>query len=195
MPDERGAVEALILVDLQRAFVTEAGAVPGAGDLLHCARSLLDRARAGGALVIHLQNDGADGAVDEPGQHGWELQLSPLEHEPVLRKANDDGFAGTDLADLLMRNRVGRLAIAGVLSEMCVAATARTALAKGFSVVLPHDAHATYAIPASDGYGPGVPAWAVARVAEWSLGDEVELVESASSVTFDNASGHDHNVS
>jgi hypothetical protein len=32
---------------------------------------------------------------------------------------------------------------------MCVAATARTALARGFRVVLPHDGHATYDIPAT----------------------------------------------
>lgn len=34
--------------------------------------------------------------------------------------------------------------MAGLLSEMCVSATVRSALARGLQVVLVHDAHATY---------------------------------------------------
>jgi hypothetical protein len=37
------------------------------------------------------------------------------------------------------------------MSEMCVQATARTALARGYRVVLPHDAHGTYNVPAVPG--------------------------------------------
>lgn len=83
----------------------------------------------------------------------------------------------------------GALIVCGVMSEMCVSATARTALRLGFGVVLPHDAHATYDIPAVDGIGDAVPAAHVSRVAEWALGDQVEVVPRAAAVTFRAARG------
>lgn len=147
-------------------------------------RGLLERARRAGSLVVHLQNDGALGTGDEPGQQGWVLHLPPAGGEPVVRKAHDDGFRGTALAQILASHQVTRLAVAGALSEMCVRATAGTALALGFGVVLPHDAHATYGIPAVEGFGPAVPAAAVSRAAEWSLGDGAELVPCAAGVRF-----------
>lgn len=66
---------------------------------------------------------------------------------------------------------------------MCVAATARAALELGYGVLLPHDAHATYNVPA----GPGseeVPAAMAARAAEWSLGDEIVICASSHEVNF-----------
>ncbi|HVB42141.1 MAG TPA: isochorismatase family protein [Streptosporangiaceae bacterium] len=178
------AVQALVLVDVQNAFVTGADAVPDAADLLAAVGLMLTQARRAGSLVIQLQNDGRPGTPDEPGQPGWALHLAPAEHEAVIRKAHDDGFRGTALAELLAERGVARIAVAGLMSEMCLAATARSALDRGLGVVLPHDAHATCDIPAVPWYGQGVPATIAARVAEWSLGDEIELVASAHSVEF-----------
>jgi streptothricin hydrolase len=77
------------------------------------------------------------------------------------------------------------MAIAGVLSEMCVAATARAALERGYRVVLPHDAHATYDVPAGPGFDQAVPEAVAARAAESSLGDEIELTSPAVEVIFE----------
>lgn len=63
-------------------------------------------------------------------------------------------------------------------------ATARTALARGYRVVLPHDAHATYNIPAVPGVSDEVPAHVVSRVAAWALGDEPESTVDTAAVTF-----------
>ncbi|MEU5012479.1 isochorismatase family protein [Streptomyces sp. NPDC021749] len=181
-----GAVEALILVDIQSAFVAGEAAVPDAARVLDRSRDLLARARAAGALVIHLQNDGEPGTVDAPHTPGWELHLpvEPGPRETVVRKTQDDGFEGTALGDLLEAADVEGLAICGVLSEMCVSATARTALAHDYRVVLPHDAHATYDIPAAPGISDVVPAAMNSRAAEWALGDEVEIVARAADVPF-----------
>ncbi len=73
--------------------------------------------------------------------------------------------------------------LVGIQSEMCVAATARGALARGFAVVLPRDGHTTYDVPA-DGGAPAVPAAQVSRVAEWSLGDEVVVPDRLVDVRF-----------
>lgn len=171
--------DCLIVVDVQRAFVDGPKAIPGGVRLVERVSRLLTAARQAGTLVVHLQNDGLRGALDEPGTPGWELPLAPSEpgrNEVIIRKFSDDGFVGTSLAEMLKRRRVHRVVIVGLLSEMCVSATARAALARGLSVVVPRDAHGTYDLN-------DIPADVVARVAEHALGDEPDLVDSAE-VTF-----------
>ncbi|MFJ2703122.1 isochorismatase family protein [Streptomyces sp. NPDC087428] len=177
--------QALIVVDVQRAGVSGDRAVPGAAGLLERTADLLARARSGGALVVHLQNDGAPGSGDEPHTPGWALHL-PVEAGPaeVVRKTRDDGFAGTSLGDLLTGAGVESLAVCGVMSEMCVQATARTALALGHRVVLPYDAHATQDIPAAPGIDAAVPAAVVSRVAAWAISGDAEVTRPAADVTF-----------
>ncbi len=192
MPAPVATADALLLVDLQRGFLTGTTAVPAADVVVSAAEVLLEAARLSGAPVIHLQNDGPPGAIDEPGHPGWQLHLQPQAAEPVIRKTGDDGFAGTSLGALLTARRVRHLVVCGIQSEMCVAATVRAALASGMAVLLPHDAHATYSIPASDKYGPQVPAATVARVAEWSLGDRLQLVPHARDVGFAPTASDDH---
>ncbi|WP_031470796.1 cysteine hydrolase family protein [Sciscionella sediminilitoris] len=177
-------VAALLLVDLQRGFVTGDSAVPAAVPLLRTVSALLERARASGAFVVQLQNDGPEGELDEPGTPGWQPYFPPAEGEPVVRKTADDGFYETELGELLRAKEIRRLAVCGVLSEMCVRATAEEALDRGYGVVLPHDAHATYDIPPAPGDTDPVPAAMAARTAEWSLGDQVEILAAAGQVRF-----------
>lgn len=144
-------VTALLVVDVQSAFVAGDAAVPDATRLVDRVTDLVGRAREAGALVVHLQNDGPAGEPDEPGTPGWELHL-PVRTGPtetVIRKSEDDGFEKTSLEAELSAAGVRALAVCGVMSEMCVLATARRALELGYRVVLPHDAHATYDIPAA----------------------------------------------
>nr|WP_281292894.1 isochorismatase family protein [Streptomyces alboniger] len=185
-PKSLAPVQALIVIDMQSAFVSGHEAVPEAGRLLGVVGDLMARARESGALVVQLQNDGEPGACDEPDTPGWRVHL-PVDAgrgEVVLRKTVDDGFEETRLEELLREAGATDLALCGVMSEMCVSATARTALDLGFRVVLPHDAHATYDIPAAEGISDLVPAAVVSRVAEWALGDEVEVVAQARDVGF-----------
>ncbi|WP_369201699.1 isochorismatase family protein [Streptomyces sp. PU-14G] len=182
-------VDALLVVDMQTAFVTGAEAVPDAARVLSGTRRLLAAARAVGAPVVHVQNDGEEGAPDEPGTAGWELFVRPEPGERVVRKEEDDGFEGTGLRAHLHQQRVRSLAVCGVLSEMCVSATARTALRLGYRVVLPHDAHGTYDVPAAPDISEVVPAAMAARAAEWALGDEIEIVPFAADVRFAGTEG------
>src|SRR6266508_2365498 len=169
---------ALLVIDAQQGLLDGETAVPDAIGVIHRIRTVLAAARSAGALVVHLQNDGTPGTLDEPGMPGWFIhpKVAPEPSELLLRKSRDDGFDGTELADILARNQVRRIAVVGLLSEMCVSATVRGALARGFHVVLVRDAHATYNLD-------DIPAAVVARVAEHALGDEVELIDAAS-VTF-----------
>jgi nicotinamidase-related amidase len=168
-------VQALVVVDMQRGLLIGPQAVPGAAALTDRVEELIDRATAAGAVVVQLQNDGAPGQVDEPGEPGWELALTG---GTEVRKFTDDGFADTSLGALLTEQGVHRVAVCGVLSEMCVSATARSALARGLGVVLPHDRHSTYDLD-------DIPAAVVARVAEHALGDQPERVAATTDVVFD----------
>jgi streptothricin hydrolase len=167
-------VHALVVVDMQRGLLTGREAVVGAPELTERVAELIRRATDAGAFVVQLQNDGAPGQVDEPGTPGWELALPG---GTVLRKTTDDGFADTPLSALLAGRRVRRVAVCGVLSEMCVSATARGALARGLGVVLPRDGHGTYDLD-------DIPAATVGRVAEHALGDQPERVASTADVVF-----------
>ncbi|MHA4778920.1 isochorismatase family protein [Streptomyces sp. MSC1_001] len=179
-------VDALVVVDVQAAFVTGGGAVPGAARLVDRTADLIARARQGGALLVHLQNDGPPGAEDEPHTPGWELhhpvRLGP--REVVVRKPYDDGFRETQLGAVLADAGVRAVAVCGVMSEMCVQATARTALERGYRVVVPHDAHATQDVPAAPGISGVVPAATVSRVAAYALGSDAEVTVPAAGVTF-----------
>lgn len=117
--------------------------------------NLLLAARAAGAFVVHLQNDGPAGASDEPRTAGWHIhpRVSPLTDEIVCRKLTDEGSRAPILA-------------------VCVSATARGALARRLGVVLARHAHATYDVG-------DISASTVARVAEHALGDEVCFIDSA----------------
>lgn len=178
--------EALIVVDVQSAFVSGEGAVPDAVRLVERTTDLIARARRDGALVVHLQNDGPPGAEDEPHTPGWELHhpVEPGPAEVVIRKPKDDGFDGTALGGLLAGAGVEALAVCGVMSEMCVQATARTALARGYRVVLPYDAHATQNVPAAPGISEEIPAATVSRVAAWALGSDADTTTRSADVSF-----------
>jgi nicotinamidase-related amidase len=107
----------------------------------------------------------------------------------VIRKPRDDGFDATPLGEVLVAAGVRSLAICGVMSEMCVRATATTALARGYRVLLPYDAHGTYDIPAVPGVSEAIPAHIASRVAAWSLGDQPETTVPTESVTFTSPPG------
>ncbi|WP_329042974.1 cysteine hydrolase family protein [Streptomyces sp. NBC_01422] len=177
---------ALIVVDVQRAFVRGDDALPEAARLVDRTADLIARARAAGALVVHVQNDGAAGADDEPHTAGWELH-HPVEAGPtevVIRKTHDDAFQETSLGALLTASGVRSLAVCGLMSEMCVQATARSAVALGYRVALPYDAHATYDIPAEPGISAALPAATVSRVAAWPLSRDADVTARAADVTF-----------
>jgi nicotinamidase-related amidase len=141
MPD---MTTALLLIDVQRNMLEPPEPVPAAPLVRPVLESLLDRARADGTLVVHVQNDGPVGEIDEPHTPPWELVFTPIEGEHVVNKTEGNAFAGTALAGVLDKVGVDRVVVAGMQSNYCVEQTSRAALERGLAVVLVSDAHATY---------------------------------------------------
>lgn len=181
---DSAVAHAVMVIDMQRAFVDGPGAIPRIGTVLKAAQRQIDAARAAGALVVFLQNDGEAGEPDQSETAGWELAIEPESRDVVVRKRHDNGFAETDLDALLRSHDVKTISMCGVMSEMCVAATARSAMERGYEVILAHDAHGTYNVPALASGEPQVPAQLAARAAEWSLGDAVLIPLTSEFVRF-----------
>src|SRR6478735_7800079 len=135
----------LLLVDAQRNMLEGDTAVADAERFRAVLDGLLEAARDAGAAVVHVKNDGRPGDPDEPGTPGWELAFDRRPGEPVVRKDVPNTFESNPaLADVLHAMGVETLVVAGLQSELCVQATALGALERGFHVVVPAAAHATF---------------------------------------------------
>jgi len=146
---------ALILVDVVNSFFLEGmpNHYPEAADVLPALRRLLSLARSAGRLVVH--------AVERhhPGFDDYEWRKLPRHHlvgdpdaaffegfgpasarEIVCPKRRYSAFFATDLALFLREQRIERVIIAGVKTNVCIRATAQDAFANGFAIVVPREA-------------------------------------------------------
>jgi nicotinamidase-related amidase len=144
---------ALVLVDLQRDFWTEAvaRAVPELPDRV---AALVTYARAEGLTVVHLRArfrpDGSDWiaryrlgnripCIDgTPGAARLPF-AEELPGEPVVTKQSFDGFLGTDLDEVLAQRGTRVLLLAGLVTSTCVLFTAATATQRGYLVKVVSD--------------------------------------------------------
>ncbi len=142
--------KALFVVDVQQwGFADYEWCLPDADELLPRLRARLEQAREAGIPIIHVQNDGAEGELDAPGEPLWNLVLEPKAGELVVNKTTQDTFeSNPDLAAKLRESGITEIEMIGCQSEMCVRSTALGALAAGFKVSVPVGLHGTYA---SDG--------------------------------------------
>jgi nicotinamidase-related amidase len=139
---------ALVVVDVQNDYFP-GGANPLEGPEAAAAatRGLLDAFRAAGEPVVHLQHvwDEPDAPFMRPGTPGVEIhpEVAPAAGEPVIQKAFPNGFRDTGLEQALRDRGVERVVVCGMMTAMCVDATARAAADLGFEVSVAQDACAT----------------------------------------------------
>lgn len=141
-------VTALVLVDVQTAAFGGAGIPPmhQADRLLQNTLALLRHARRSGIPVVHIQHCGDPGTAFAEGAPGWAIlpAVSPMREEALVRKRARNAFESTDLDKVLRRLGARRIIVAGLQSELCVAATCRGALELGYEVQLAQDGHSTW---------------------------------------------------
>lgn len=152
---------ALLVVDMQRAFV-EAGqalCVAGAAATVPRIAATVARLRARGGAVVWVRReyapDGSDmeafrreqmraaGTLDvmAPGSYGAR-PAAGLEGEPgdlVVVKKRFSAFFGTGLEPHLRREGIGTVLVAGTQTPNCVRATAFDALSYGYRTIVPAD--------------------------------------------------------
>ena len=145
----------LIIIDAQREYVD--GALPLAGVDAALARiaETLEKARAAGAPVVHVQHKGRAGGLFDPETPAFAFadQAMPAAGEAIVQKGLPNSFAGTDLNAVLEKAGRKRLILAGFMTHMCVSATARAALDLGYQSTVLSDATATRDLPDPAGNG------------------------------------------
>jgi nicotinamidase-related amidase len=132
----------LLVVDAQRNMLLPPESVPDATVVGPAIEAVLTRARAAGARVVHIRNNGGTGDPDEPGTPGWELVYDVADGEHVVDKPQCDSFVETNLADLVPAG--APVVVVGMQSEYCVRETALGALHRGHPVTVVSGAHSTY---------------------------------------------------
>lgn len=130
--------------------------VPGAERIIPKLREILDEARRAAVPVIyvadaHLPDDSefevwpSHALQDEWGGEVIE-ELAPLKGDFVIRKRRYSAFFGTDL-DLLLRERgLLHLYLTGVLTNICIYATALDAGMRGYGVSVFRDGVASLSV-------------------------------------------------
>ncbi|MGE4553205.1 MAG: cysteine hydrolase family protein [Desulfovibrionaceae bacterium] len=147
---------ALVLVDIQNDYFPGGRMVlSGPEAAAERAAALLARAREAGRPVIHVRHEAArPGATFFlPGTEGAAIHpaVAPLPGEAVVLKHFPNSFRGTDLQARLDGLGVKRILLAGMMTHMCIDATARAAFDLGYGVTLVADACATRDLTGPDG--------------------------------------------
>ena len=142
---------ALVIVDIQNDYFP-GGAMEnvGATEAAKQAALLLGAFRSKSLPVIHIQHlstrPGATFFV--PGTPGAEIHESvrPWSGESLFQKHFPSAFRETPLLEHLRNEKISRLAIAGMMTHMCIDTTTRAAADLGFACQLAQDACATRAL-------------------------------------------------
>lgn len=157
---------ALLVVDMQNGFCHERGSMPTRGVAIAGLDPLVGRvaaaiadARRDGLDVLFTRHGYRPGYVDCPPairsmlptgallRGTWDAEvldaLQPSADEVVIDKSRFDAFLHTQLEQVLRALGVHRLLIAGVLTNVCVETTARSAQQRDFDVVVLEDCTAS----------------------------------------------------
>ncbi|MEY2227649.1 MULTISPECIES: isochorismatase family protein [Streptomyces] len=135
----------LILIDYQNTYTRGVMELTGWEAALDAGAALLDRARAAGAKVIHVINDGGEGSpYDIRAEIGRiHPRVAPVDGEVVVVKTVPNGFVETDLGDHVDAAGHKDVLLAGFMTHMCVTFTAEGAFLRGNRPTVVADACAT----------------------------------------------------
>ena len=145
---------ALLLLDLQQDFLSDAGKMPVARNhvqpLLEAANAAIAIFKKAGRPIVAVGNEFRRGDVvmnllrgnasveGSPGAR-WDARV-PIGSAKYLPKWASDAFVNPELEPWLRERGVKVLAISGLFARACVTATAKSALRRGFKVYLIEDA-------------------------------------------------------
>ena len=169
---------AVVIIDAQNEYLDGKLPLPGTMPAIEAIRTLLAKARAAGAPVIHVAHKGkAGGLFDRDGRGGAIIAaVQPEGGEVVVEKPLPNAFAQTTLDAELKKTGRTSLVIAGFMTHMCVSSTARAALDLGYKTTVASDASATRDLP--DPLGGVISADALHRAALAELGDRFALIST-----------------
>jgi nicotinamidase-related amidase len=169
--------QTLVLVDIQRGFRDATWGKRNNPHFETNVSQLLRHWRSKKWPIIHVRHDSI--LASSPlrcGHIGNEFMecAEPLPNEPVISKAVNSAFIGTNLSEMLLNAKAKHLVFAGLTTDHCISTSTRMAANLGFSATVVSDATATFARQDSD--GQSIDAETVHRVSLASLRDEFSIV-------------------
>lgn len=141
---------ALLVIDMLEDFVRPGAPleVPDNRKILAAVRRRIARARKTGELVVyvcdaHRKNDPEFSRMGWPphavaGSPGAAVveRISPEPGDVVVEKKSYSGFHRTTLSSVLRRHGVGRLALSGCVTNICILYIAYEAVVRGYDVTV-----------------------------------------------------------
>ena len=139
---------ALLIVDLQNDYFPGGKMeLQGSPQAARQARRLIDAFRQSGQPVVFVRHISTRRGATFflPESEGAEIypEVEPQPGEPVFEKHFPNSFRETGLLEYLRRNGIENLVIGGMMTHMCLDATARAAFDHGFRCTVAGDACAT----------------------------------------------------
>lgn len=144
----------LLAIDFQNEYFDGRMPIPDGPCALREARRLVDWADRHGMAVIHVQHAApADSPIFAEGSKAFAIHdaLRPAPRHTVLRKATPSAFAGTTLDAELQARGIRTLVLTGLMTHMCVSATAFDAAPRGYQSLIASDACATRDLDLEEG--------------------------------------------
>ena len=139
---------ALLVIDIQKDYFP-GGKYPLVNPLEAAQKAymILQCFRESGNHHIHIQHISLepDATFFISGDRGTDIHdsVAHFEGEPIIYKHEPNAFLNTNLLELLKGWEIERLIITGMMTHMCVDATARAASDLGFQIIIAEDACAT----------------------------------------------------
>ena len=139
---------ALLIIDIQNDYFP-GGKYPLIKPLEAAQKTymILQCFRESGAHHVHIQHvsNEPDATFFISGDRGTDIHdsVAHFEGEPIVYKHEPNSFLNTNLLELLQSWGIERVVITGMMTHMCVDATARAAADLGFQVIVAEDACAT----------------------------------------------------
>lgn len=139
---------ALLVIDIQKDYFP-GGKYPLVNPLEAAQKAymILQCFRESGNPHVHIQHISLepDATFFISGDRGTDIHdsVAHFEGEPIVYKHEPNAFLNTNLLELLKSWETERVVITGMMTHMCVDATARAASDLGFQVMIAEDACAT----------------------------------------------------
>ena len=139
---------ALLVIDIQKDYFP-GGKYPlvNPEEAAKKAYMLLQCFREHGGHHVHIQHISLehDATFFIKGDSGSDIHdiVAHFEGEPIVYKHEPNSFLNTNLLEILKDWEIERVVITGMMTHMCVDATARAAADLGFQVIIAEDACAT----------------------------------------------------
>jgi nicotinamidase-related amidase len=144
---------ALLMIDCQNTYTMGVMKLENVGPAMRECRAILERARACGIPVIHIQHDAGPGSpYDTNAELGRIAELvAPNDGERVITKNYPSSFEKTTLDADLKKLGIKNLVYAGFMTHMCINSTARAAFNLGYAGTIIANATATRSLPNPEG--------------------------------------------